>query len=329
MSVNAALTLAVLWFHYANAVYFIPGGAMGLERHLDATTQVSPRAESLNQLFERNPRIPNTAGDAANSAVPAARINGDSIDFGAKLSNQGDAHGQRCKPPDQPPPADHEKVHQLEDQARAQTKGWEPTDAPSQDQLNKKIGDNNFLYWGDAHAVDSEARFKNALPGLKNAGVNTIAIEGIGQDKQELVNKFVAATPGTQEEQKLKDEIKQYLTDTGPKDPNCNPVQEWIDKTMAVLHDAKDQGLKVLAPEPIGYPQSTNRDANWNNVIQQDRKANTNPNSKLLIFAGSGHFVRGLAPTGAIPNENIADIFQRQGVKAVDLTPPSLIPTQY
>jgi hypothetical protein len=64
-----------------------------------------------------------------------------------------------------------------------------------------------------------------------------------------------------------------------------------------------------------GEGVAAQRDSNWADVIQSYEKQN--PDSKVLVIAGSTHFIK------MQNNPTLPEVLSRKGVPAVDLTPPS------
>ncbi|MBX9724910.1 MAG: hypothetical protein K2X81_26125, partial [Candidatus Obscuribacterales bacterium] len=161
----------------------------------------------------------------------------------------------------------------------------------------------------------SPERFKGAMDSLKKAGVDTVAMECFREDQQKLVNDWLAAKPGTDDEKSLETDMRTYL------DKTLNSGAEFTDKVMDFMKGAKDGGMKVLCIEPNGGKitydgdgEDKERDGNWNKVTQNYLKEN--PESKVLILAGSGHFIH-------MRDQSVADKFAQDGIKTTDITPPS------
>lgn len=200
--------------------------------------------------------------------------------------------------------------------AKGKTKGWDSKDPPSVDEIKDRIGDSQIVFWGDDHMdKESPERFKNALDSLKEAGIDTVAMEGFREDQQGLIDDWLKAEKGSEEEKRLEAQMREYLARALGGEP------EFAEKTMAIMKAIKDAGMKILAIEPNGAKITSNgdgkdmdRDANWQKVVENHTR--NNPDSKVLIFGGSGHFIhmRGIT---------VADRMGRTGTKTADLTPPS------
>jgi hypothetical protein len=199
--------------------------------------------------------------------------------------------------------------------AKAKTKGWDSASPPTVDQLKERIGENNVVFWGDVHPdKNSPERFKNALDPLKKSGVDTVAMEGLREDQQQSINDWLAAESGSAQEKRLELEISTYLS----KSLNGKMIET---KIMELLKGIKAAGMNVLCIEPKGAAMTNTgdgepqvRDGNWNKVVQNHLQQN--PDSKVLIFAGSGHFIH-------MRDETIRDIMHNNGTPTTDLTPPS------
>jgi uncharacterized iron-regulated protein len=145
-------------------------------------------------------------------------------------------------------------------------------------------------------------------------------MEGFREDQQKLVNDWLSAKKGSEEEKAKETEMREYLATSfkGGAEP---------DKVMDLMTGAKNAGLKVLCAEPNGAKLTHDgdgvninhekRDENWSNVVQRQLK--NNPQSKVVLFAGSGHFTHS-------PDATVAVRLAQSGVKTADLTPPSQYP---
>jgi len=209
------------------------------------------------------------------------------------------------------------------DKTERNTRGWDAPNPPSLSELNQKIGDNDVLYWGDSHRDGTSVQGLNqALKELKQAGVTTVAVEGLNSEGQNLVRDWLKAPNGSDEERKLEarklEKIKTYLKNAQPDLPDDTPErrqdnQTWRDKTEQLIQAVKAARLDVLGLEPNqpDYSQEQ-RDSSWENAVNGFLA--DNPGQKLLIFGGALHF------TGI---DSFTARLAADHVKAVDLTPPS------
>ena len=205
--------------------------------------------------------------------------------------------------------------------AKGQTKGWDSSEPPSGDNIKEKIGDSRVLLWGDDHGDrNSPTRFSKALESLKTAGVKAVAMEGFRENQQPLVDQWKDAGKGTALEKSLEGQLKEYVHTA------INDTKEFEDKMMDVMRAAKDAGLKVLCVEPNGIKMTFggdgegghppgDRNENWTEITQ--KYLTDNPSSKVVAFAGTGHFIH-------LPQDDtFADKIAKSPFKATDITPPS------
>jgi hypothetical protein len=96
---------------------------------------------------------------------------------------------------------------------------------------------------------------------------------------------------------------------------------------MQLLEKIKEAGLDVIGLEPHGNPDGQNVDRDVEFQAKIDEYLKENPGAKMLIFAGSFHFVPGLhdAAGNLVPFHNTADRLKGGPIKTVDLTPPSYL----
>lgn len=204
--------------------------------------------------------------------------------------------------------------------ARKNTKGWNTETPPPFTSVSEKLGASKTVFWGDDHLDESSPlRFKKALPVLKEAGVDTVGVELLRENQQSMVDGYLSAQKGSPEEASAEQRIRERLEHT------VNQDQLLTNKTMEFIKAAKDAGLKVLCMEPNGgnlyyggdpgEGVAAQRDSNWADVIEGYEKHN--PDSKVLVIAGSTHFIK------MQNNPTLPEILSRKGVPSVDLTPPS------
>lgn len=207
-----------------------------------------------------------------------------------------------------PSKEEQDKVIKAYEDAKKETKGWDGEESPSDKEIKEKIGDKQIVTWGDNHnEEDSTKRLKNALDGLIDAGVNTIALEGFRENQQTLINDWLHSDDA---DGKLETQIREYMKSELGAD------SKYIDKMMDLLKAAKDKHMNLLCIEPDGAKMTGNgtgtdmdREGNWKPVI--DKYLEKNPESKVLVFGGSSHFT------------SLGKFVASEKDKIADLTPPS------
>ena len=274
-----------------------------------SSNSITNQAESV---FDQSRR--SSAAMAERGDLPSLQI-----DTGKEKGNGDKGNGDKEKvEEDDGPPIPEEDLKEMREgmiDAKAKTKGWDSNTPPSVEELKEIIGDSQVLFWGDDHLDEnSPERFKQSLENLKKAGVDTVAMEGFREDQQDLVNDWLKAEKGSPKANELESQMRDYLN-KAINDPM------YVDKIMQFMQAAKDAGMKVLCIEPNGGMITNNgdgtpmnRDSNWKKTVENYLK--DNPDSKVMILAGSGHFIH-------MRGETVSDMMKKDGTKTTDLTPPS------
>lgn len=103
--------------------------------------------------------------------------------------------------------------------ARKSTKGWNTENPPPLTSVNEKLGANKTVFWGDDHLDESSPqRFKNALPVLKEAGIDAVGVELLRENQQSMVDGYLSAQKGSPEEASAEQRIRERLELTVNKD---------------------------------------------------------------------------------------------------------------
>lgn len=200
------------------------------------------------------------------------------------------------------------------------TNGWDGA-TPSQGDVIRRFGNSQVGFWGDDHSDPKSVEHLNeGLATLKNAGVSTIAIEGLDRNGQNLARSWLAAPNGSKTANELESKIRSYLKQAQPDGdrPSAETVktnQLWRDKTFDLLQGLKTAGLHVLGLEPDITSKSfdAEQDKNWHGNVKTFLAEH--PGEKLLIFSGALHFTS--------TNHSFKDRMSAEHINVVDLTPPS------
>jgi hypothetical protein len=200
------------------------------------------------------------------------------------------------------------------------TKGWDGA-TPSQGDVIRHIGNSQVGFWGDDHSDPKSVEHLNeSLATLKNAGVSTVAIEGLDRNGQNLARSWLAAPNGSETANELESKIRSYLKQAQPDGdrPSVETVktnQLWRDKTFGLLQGLKTTGLNVLGLEPDITSKSfdAEQDKNWHGNVKTFLAEHSG--EKLLIFSGALHFTS--------TNHSFKDRMNAEHINVVDLTPPS------